>query len=99
MIPIFTSGELIRQDAVRNLRIKKIITTKTNAAVIKPGVPNSSAIPVSGSAVVVGWGEVGGVGDAAAAASVSKALRVASAISMVGDLVGPRTITGVFVGL
>ena len=49
----------ILQDAVLNPRTIKITTIKTNAAAINPGVPNSSANPVPGKAVVVGWGVFG----------------------------------------
>ena len=46
------------QEAVLNLRTRKITATKTKATVISPGVPSSSAIPVVGRAVLVGWRRV-----------------------------------------
>ena len=67
-IPIFDLIAFVGQDAVLNLRIKKIIITKTIPAISSPGVPSSSPIPVGGKAVVVGGRAVmlgcRGVGEA-----------------------------------
>jgi len=82
-----------------------MITSKIKAAAIRPGVPNSSAIPVFGNAVAVALGGVA-VDDTldvtvirrCCAVWVSSALLVAIATMNVGDLVGASTMTGVLVG-
>lgn len=76
LVPIFLFNYLILvQEAVRKRRARKIIANKTNAAMISPGVPSSSAIPVVGRAVAVGR-----CGVAVLVADTTKAVLVGVAV-------------------
>lgn len=69
------------QEAVLNPRTMKIRMIKRNAATSRPDVPNSSAIPVPGKAVEVGFAVAAlvGVPRVACAPEVANAPDVADA--------------------